>query len=500
MPFRSYFGLSVGSPDSAILPSLCWTVDSAGAYTVVNEAAAAFFGQPVEALLGTSWLEWVHPSDRGACRDALSKALETGEPFHCEYRLRRRDGEYRWVINTTTPASSATPSFTMTCFDVTSLHEAAERLKIFALAAEQSPISIVITNAHGDIEYVNPKFTATTGYSRDEVVGKNPRILKSGETPPEGYLAMWAELTAGREWRGEFHNKRKDGGLFWESAVIAPVRDNEGKITHYFAVKEDITENKRLAAMVAEAQRRAQAAQRAKNEFLNNMSHELRTPMNGILGMAYLLRESPNDPERDTYLRVLSESTEALLAFMSQLLDLASLSEGATVLHAAPFDVAHCLHDATGLFAAAAAEKGLTIKTRVEAGVPPIVVGDSLRLGQVLANLIGNAVKFSSKGTISVKVMLDPSSASSSSAVGMLFSVQDEGIGIPADKLDIIFEPFERADTSSSRKFGGAGVGLAIARRLVEAMGGRIWAVSRAGHGSTFFFTAQFQPLSGARI
>ncbi len=494
MPFRTYFGPSGESPGATILPSLCWTVDPAGAYTVVDETAAAFFGQPAEKLLGTSWLDWVHPSDRDACRDALSRARETGQGFQLEHRLRRHDGEYCWVINTTTRVTSAKLSFTTTCFDITSLHEAAERMRIFLLAAEQSPVSIIIANAAGDIEYVNPKFTATTGYSRDEVIGKNPRVLKSGEMPPEGCRAMWAELTAGRQWRGEFHNRRKDGSLFWESAVITPVQDSEGKVSHYFAVKEDITENKRLAAMVADAQRRAQAAQRAKNEFLNNMSHELRTPMNGILGMAYLLRESPNDPERETYLRVLSESTEALLAFMSQLLDLAGLSEGTTFLRAAPFDLAHCISHAAGLFAAVAFEKGLTIQTQIDKGVPSIVAGDSLRLGQVLANLIGNAVKFSSKGTISLNVTLDPSSASSSSA-GLQFSVQDEGIGIPADKLDIIFEPFETADSSSSRKFGGAGVGLAIARRLVEAMGGRIWAVSRPGHGSTFFFTAQFQAL-----
>ena len=494
MPFRTYLGSTGKSTDATVLASLCWTVDPTGACTAANEATATFFGQPAEALLGTSWLDWVHPSDRDACRDAFSRAREAGQGFHFEHRLRRHDGEYCWVSNTTAAGRSAKPSFTTTCFDVTSLHEAAERMRIFSLAAEQSPVSIIIANAAGDIEYVNPKFTATTGYSRDEVIGKNPRLLKSGEMPPEGYRAMWTELTSGREWRGEFHNRHKDGSLFWESAVITPVQDSEGKVSHYFAVKEDITENKRLAAMVADAQRRAQAAQRAKNEFLNNMSHELRTPMNGILGMAYLLRESPNDPERETYLRVLAESTEALLAFMSQLLDLASVSEGTTVLHAAPFDLAHCISHATGLFAAVALEKGLTIQTQIDERVPSLVAGDSLRLGQVLANLIGNAVKFSSKGTISVKVTLDPPSASSTSA-GLQFSVQDEGIGIPGDKLDIIFEPFETADTSSSRKFGGAGVGLAIARRLVEAMGGRIWAKSRPGHGSTFFFTAQFQAL-----
>jgi PAS domain S-box-containing protein len=495
MPFRNYLGSSGESPDAAILSSLCWSVDSAGDYTVVNEAAAAFFGQPAAALLGTSWIEWVHPAERDACRDALSRTCETGQGFELEHRLRRHDGEYCWVINTTTPAPSDKPFFTTTCFEVTSLREAAERLRIFSLAAEQSPVSIIITNAAGDIEYVNPKFTAATGYSRDEVTGKNPRVLQSGEMPPEGYRAMWADLSAGREWRGEFHNRRKDGTLFWESAVIAPVRDSEGQITHYFAVKEDITENKRLAAMVAEAQRRAQAAQRAKSEFLSNMSHELRTPMNGILGMAYLLRDAPSDPERDTYLRVLSESTEALLAFMSQLLDLASLSEGAASLHVAPFDLAHCTSHATGLFAAVACEKGLTIETEIDAGVPSLVAGDSIRLGQVLANLVGNAVKFSTKGTITVTVGPDRSAVPSSTLVSLQFSMRDEGIGIPADKIDLIFDPFERADTSASRKYGGAGVGLAIARRLVEAMGGRIWAVSRPGHGSTFFFTAQFQPL-----
>ncbi len=482
-------------PLAAGIPSFCWITDPEDRLTFLDPAAAEFLG-PSESLLGTPWLDSVHPADRAACQAALDAARQSRQPFEIEHRLRRRDGVYRWVLNRT--SAHASPGFIAFCLDLTQLQKIAARLRELSLATEYSPVTVVVTDAAGNIEYVNPKFTSLTGYTLAEVIGKNSRILKSGETSPEAYRGLWAAITSGREWRGEFHNKRKDGTLFWESAVIAPVRDPAGNIAHFVAVKEDITERKRLAAEFAESQRLAQAAARAKAEFLANMSHEIRTPMNGILGMAYLLSDAPAGPERGTYLQVLTESAQSLLDLLSQVLELARVAQDQPGLVAAPFSLAECLAQSTSLFSAAALGKGLRLTTHMAPGVPETLTGDLLRLRQVLANLIGNAIKFSASGSIMIAVQPDPSAASADLAsVALQFSVRDHGIGIPPDKLALIFEPFEQADNSPTRKYSGAGLGLTLSRKLVEAMGGRIWAASEPGRGSTFFFTARFpHPLA----
>ncbi len=473
---------------------LWWTIDRHGRYTSADSATAEFLGPAAGSLPGSSWLDAVHPEDRAACHAAFAAAVESHQPFRIEYRLRRHDGVYRHVFAGAAPCTlfdSAHGGFIAFCFDLTTWQESAARLRELSLATEHSPVTVLVADASGRIQYVNPKFTALTGYTPEEVIGQNPRILKSGEMPPEEYSAMWAQLLSGREWRGEFHNKRKDGTLFWESALISPVRDPSGAITQFVAVKEDITERKRLAAEVAEAQLRAQAAERAKSEFLHKMSHEFRTPMNGILGMAYLLEDSPLGPEHRNYLQVLTESAQSLLDFLTQVLELVHLSEGTHSLQTAPFSLSECLAQCLGLFSAAACKKGIELRSSIAPSVPATLHGDRFRLAQILASLIGNAVKFSPSGAVTVSVDSEPEPDPSDSA-RLRFSVADQGPGIAPETLARIFEPFEQGDNSHTRQHTGAGLGLAISRNLVQAMGGRLEAVSRPGHGSTFFFTAAF--------
>lgn len=255
--------------------------------------------------------------------------------------------------------------------------------------------------------------------------------------------------------------------------------------------------NEELKARNAEVER----ATRAKSDFLASMSHEIRTPMNAIIGMADLLSQTPLAPDQRKYVEVFQRAGENLLTLINDILDLSKVEAGQVVLEAVEFDLAEIVARATEIIQVKAAPKGLTVQHRILPGVPARLAGDPTRLQQVLTNLLGNSLKFTEKGGLEVTVGLDPES---NEAGRLRFAVSDTGIGIPADKLDMIFENFVQADSSTTRKYGGTGLGLSISRQLVTLMNGRIWVESTVGSGSTFYFTASFvvaaqatTPLSG---
>jgi len=219
------------------------------------------------------------------------------------------------------------------------------------------------------------------------------------------------------------------------------------------------------------------------------MSHEIRTPMNGILGMAELAMGTTEMAEQQEYLHDLTASAESLLSILNDILDFSKIESGRMDLEKIPFSVQKCLHDATRTLTAAATQKGLEMRRKVSPDIPPVVVGDPVRLRQVLLNLIGNAVKFTGKGWIAVEAEVK---SADDQELTLHITVADSGPGIPADKHEMIFDAFRQVDGSTTRKYGGTGLGLAICTRLVELIGGRIWVESEAGLGSTFHFTARF--------
>ena len=383
-------------------------------------------------------------------------------------------------------------------------HHEEQLLRKLSLAVDQSAESIVITDLAGNIEYVNDAFTRISGYTRAEVVGKKPAILRSGRTPDETYKQLWAKLGRGECWRGEFINRRKDGREFHENCIITPLRQPDGSITHYLAMKSDVTETKRITAELAlhrhhleelvekrtaelaQAKLQAESASRAKGTFLANMSHEIRTPMNAILGLTYILREETADPAHQGLLAKLNDSGRHLMQVINNILDLSKIEAGKLTLDHSEFALNEVLQGVTGLLAHEAQAKGLQLVVQIDE-VDPVLRGDATRLSQALLNYATNAIKFTQRGAVTIRAI----AVEQSDAEQLVrFEVEDTGIGIDAEQLSKLFNAFEQADSSLTRNHGGTGLGLAITRGLAQLMGGAAGAHSTPGVGSTFWFTA----------
>ncbi|NCC29457.1 MAG: PAS domain S-box protein, partial [Gammaproteobacteria bacterium] len=293
--------------------------------------------------------------------------------------------------------------------DITAEKQAEARIRMLSMAVEQSPNAVVITDLDARTTYVNDAFCRATGYSREETLGKNPSFIKSGKTPADTYAALWATLTAGEPWTGEFTNRAKDGRELTELATILPLRDPDGQIRHYVALKQDVTETKRMGEEIAsyhahleqlveertlelqQAKQAAEAANRAKSDFLANMSHEIRTPMNAIIGLTHLLKRDIREPTQTERLAKVSVAAHHLLGIINDILDLSKIEAGRLQLERTDFELARIIDNICSLMRERAAEKHLELVVDLQ-GLPPVLRGDGLRLGQILLNFLGNAV------------------------------------------------------------------------------------------------------------
>ncbi|MBF0587862.1 MAG: transporter substrate-binding domain-containing protein [Magnetococcales bacterium] len=369
-------------------------------------------------------------------------------------------------------------------------------------AVEQSPASVIITDTAANIEYVNPAFTRITGYTQKEVIGRNPRLLKSGKMSHKTFKELWATIEQGNIWFGELLNRKKDGTLFWESGSISPLRDPDGAVTHYLAVKEDISDRKAAEKTLRDneialiqAKDEAEAASQAKSDFLANMSHEIRTPMNAIIGMSYLALRCNLEPRQHNYINKVHRSAQALLGIINDILDFSKIEARQLEMEEINFHLEDVFDNLRNLVGLKAEEKKLTLHVKIDPDVPMNLTGDPLRLGQVLINLGNNAVKFTESGEVAFGVSLQDRQKHRAT---LAFSVRDSGIGMTPKQQNKLFKSFSQADSSTTRKYGGTGLGLTICKRLVEMMEGTIWVESAAGQGSTFSFTADFLLQSDA--
>ena len=370
-----------------------------------------------------------------------------------------------------------------------SLHEREREARRLSLIAQTARDSIFLTDAQGRITWTNDAFTHMTGYDRSEVLGHHPGEVLNGPDTDKATIAHIAErLSNAQPVRVDVLNYTKDGRKIWVDAHVVPVPADDLGDAMCVSVERDITEAKENARNLAQATLRAEAASRAKSEFLATMSHEIRTPMNGVMGMADLLSETSLNSDQRLYAETIRSSAQALLTIINDILDLSRLEAGRMTVDAAPVPLEPCLRDVVTILSPLARDKGLKLMLDIDASLPAAGLTDGGRLRQVLMNLVGNAVKFTTTGA--VKVIARPDSA------GLAIDVQDSGIGISADRLADIFEAFQQEDGTITRRFGGTGLGLTISRQLARLMGGDISVMSRPGIGSTFTLTLSFDPCS----
>lgn len=403
-----------------------------------------------------------------------------------EEKFQNKDGSWRWTLTSKIPlidAKGKTTGLVGIGRDITEQKAAGETIQKLSKGIEQNPATIVITDVSGTIEYVNPTFFEKTGYTYEEALGQNPRILKSGEMNPALYENLWQTISSGGVWRGELHNRKKNGELYWESATITSIKNEKGEITNYIAIKEDISSRKKMEAELIVAKEKAEESDRLKSAFLANMSHEIRTPLNSIIGFSELLASGDFDEtQKQEFVDQIVGSGNALLHIISDIVDISKIEAGEISIRPSKIPVLKLIHDIELMFRHRIESKGLQLKISLpELDRDSIIYADYERVKQVFANLLGNALKFTFEGTIEItcRKLIE----------NLEFSISDTGIGIEAQNHTKIFDRFRQVETSYNRKFGGNGLGLSITKNLVELMGGRIWLESDVDKGSTFYFT-----------
>jgi PAS domain S-box-containing protein len=344
---------------------------------------------------------------------------------------------------------------------------------------------VSVSDVEGRIVAVNDAMCAISGFTREELRGKDHRVLGSGLHPKKFWGTVWQTMLAGRAWRGEICNRSKAGELYWVDALIAPFVDAQGGVTKFVSIQSDITARKateveleRQSGLAVVMAAQAEQASIAKSSFLANMSHEIRTPMNGVLGMTELLLGMSLNAEQDHAARTVYRSAEALLVILNDILDFSKIEAGRLEFERLSFDVQQLLYDCMELFRGKVAGRPVELQVRIAPGAPVFVWGDPSRLRQVLTNLVSNAVKFTAAGHVLLELERVNGWVS--------LRVVDTGPGIPLERQPALFEPFTQADVSTSRRHGGTGLGLAISRRLVEGMGGEITLSSTVGEGTRF--------------
>ena len=479
------------------LPDLVWLKDSEGIYLVCNPRFEELYGAAESEIIGKTDYDFVDKELADFFRDKDHKAAAAGKPTINEEWLTFAANGYHGLFETIKTPMFNTDGTLLGVLgvsrDISERTRAYELLRLseekFASAFKASPDSVNLNRLiDGTYLEVNEGFCAITGYRPEEVIGKSSLDLNIWVFPEDRQRLVQELRQHGVVKNLETQFRCKDGSIITGqmSACIITVNGEQCLLN----ITRDVSERKRYEDELKQARSSADAANRAKSEFLANMSHEIRTPMNGIIGMAQLLQFTDLTPEQQEYLQCLESSTQNLLSLLNDILDLSKIESGKITLETTRFSLRQCIQELITTQISQIHQKQLKLDTRIADEIPDLLLGDPLRIKQILLNLLANAIKFTEAGSISITARITGRQGNS---LTLCLAVRDTGIGIAPEALERIFAPFEQADNSTTRKYGGTGLGLTICRRLAELMGGRIWAESESGQGSCFSVELPFK-------
>ncbi|MFZ2854181.1 MAG: PAS domain S-box protein [Rhodocyclaceae bacterium] len=467
-------------------------------YTFLSDRVTEIRGLDREALFADAGLatRQIVEEDRERVRAGVFAAAERREAWRDEYRIEMPNGTMRWIRGEISPelepTTSNTTLFTGIWQDVTQLKEADARLRE---VTDNIPVAVyqylLPDKAPHAFRFFSRGLMQICGLSAEDAVADADRLfalIHPDDRAPMANSIIQSAICQTR-WSLDFRFlHRLSGEIVWIHGESQPKSLPDGS-TLWNGYIADISEARRASDELRRAKEGAEAANRAKSDFLANMSHEIRTPMNGVIGMTDLALDTELSEEQREYLQIVKSSSESLLAIINDILDFSKIEAGKLLIERIPFNVWRVVGDTLKTLALRAHAKGLELICDISPDAPAFVLGDPGRLRQIIVNLVGNAIKFTEKGEVILRVEPAPGRGDD---VGLLFSIIDSGIGIAQHKLDTIFDAFSQEDSSITRKYGGTGLGLTISGRLAEALGGRIWVDSALGKGSCFHFTVLF--------
>lgn len=469
--------------------------DLDGRYTFY--VGGELIGREVEEIIGKMPGDIYTAVDTAQLMTDFNTVLATGERLTRELSV-EKDGNSLCFLMSKFPLKNEKNEITgiaTTAKNITQLKEVENILRKFSRAVEQSTTAIVITDIEGKIEYVNNKTCELTGYLPEELIGQMSNVFMSSsfELPEDEFGKLWRVVRSGNEYRGELHYKKKSGEWYWAITSISAIKDDNGVVTNYLSVYEDITLRKEMEELLRTALDKAEESNRLKSNLLNNMSHELRTPMNGILGFASILKEEVNNPLHKELLDKLIRSSKRLMSTLNSILDFSMIESNGFELKPRKQNINKAVELNVPAYTEAAKEKNLSVVYHPR-NADAVSCIDERFLAQILDNLVDNAVKFTQKGTIDIVI----DTVSKNGAKWNVIKVRDTGIGIPEENCKVIFQEFRQVSEGTSRNFEGSGLGLTLAKKITEMMNGEISVESAPGSGSEFtlWFPAEEKEIS----
>jgi len=423
------------------------------------------------------------PNQKLIVQNALETLMKTGRSHETISEIVSKDRQHKLIlVSTVLVTFNDKIRFLSTYHDVSELFRVQEQMNLFSRAVEQGASMVLITDKNGFIKYSNTKFSEITGYTRDEVMGQ--KIGFNNFTHDHDINQdMWNDVLENKEWQGEVESLRKNGEIYWKSTAISPITDQSGRITHFMAIENDISERRKMIQMLKNARDISESANRAKTEFLANMSHELRTPLNSIIGFTNILLKDPKnhfESKELMFMQRIRDNGIGLLNILSDILEISMVESGKVSAHYDTIKLNSVINDLLSQYKKLAEKKGLAFNTQIPDSLKPLRT-DKEKLKSILDNLLSNAVKFTEKGSIDVIVHVDPNSGEPAELI-----IKDTGPGIPEAELESIFKAFEQVDYSKARKYGGTGLGLALANSYAELMNYKLILDTKLNVGSVF--------------